>query len=115
MEPYESLKSMTSSRLAVADMPEMMASNLPAFSAGVMPSKFWATILHSTFMWSQRYLAELDLVAVERAVRLGEVVGLEGAFGGDRHCCPLLVFAHAPVAAAARISGGRCARQNCRS
>ncbi|MCY1251663.1 hypothetical protein D9M72_654530 [compost metagenome] len=47
---------MTCSRLAVADMPEMIASNLPAFSAGIMPSKFCTLISHSTFIWAQRYL-----------------------------------------------------------
>ncbi|MNL74252.1 hypothetical protein D3C87_1998610 [compost metagenome] len=36
--------------------------------------------------------AELNLVAVKRAVGLGEVVGLEAAFGGDRYTRPRLFF-----------------------
>ena len=35
-------------------MPAMMASNLPALRAGIMPSQSFCTTVHSTFIWLHR-------------------------------------------------------------
>ncbi|MBB3300099.1 hypothetical protein FHT72_004058 [Rhizobium sp. BK077] len=67
-----------------------MASNLPERRDHTVE------VLHDDLALDLHMVAkifrQLDLVTVERAVRLGEVVGLEGAFGGDRHRLPGLVF-----------------------
>ena len=47
----------TSSRFGVTFMPAMMASYLPAWSAGMMPSQSWATTSHLTFMRRQSSIA----------------------------------------------------------
>ena len=50
VRPYGCVKAMASLRLSVMFMPAMMASNFPALSAGITPSKACATISHLAFI-----------------------------------------------------------------
>jgi hypothetical protein len=97
VRPYGCVKAIASLRLSVMFMPAMIASNLPALSAGITPSNALRDDLALGLHPLAQVLGEVDLEADQLAAGIGEVPGLVGPLGRDLDARPVLGWADAPV------------------